>query len=155
MNDIELLRQTFELARQSQLNGNLLFASILADEKGNIIAKAENTVVTNNDPLGHAEVNLLKNLPKSFDNQFLNSCTVYASHEPCAMCTAAMYWSGIGRLVYGLSNERFYTIVGESQKAVGLTLPCRTLLATGGRKVEVVGPLIEDEAAEWYRRYWK
>ncbi|MBX7150080.1 nucleoside deaminase [bacterium] len=155
MDDIELLRQTFTLARQSQLNGNLLFASILVDAKGQVIAKAENTVVTDNDPLGHAEVNLIKSLRQSVDFNFLNSCTVFASHEPCPMCTAAIYWSGIGRLVYGLSNERFYEIVGESQKSIGLTLPCRTLLATGGRKVEVIGPLLEDEAAEWYRRYWK
>jgi len=154
MDHKKLLRTTFELALQSREHGNLLFASILTDLDGNILAKAENTVLTENNPLGHAELNLLLNLPKLYDVEYLHQCTIYAIHEPCPMCTAAIYWSGIGRLVYALSNERFYSTVGELPKSSILSLPCRELLKTGKRTMEIIGPLLEEEAAEIYSKYW-
>ena len=74
---------------------------------------------------------------------------MYASTEPCAMCAGAIYWGGIGRLVFGLSNARLYgEVLGLDASANGLRLACREVLVHGGRRVEVVGPLLEDEAAE-------
>ena len=62
------------------------------------------------------------------------------------MCAAAIFWGGIGRLAYGLSKEGFYAIAGRGEPATILDLPCREVLAKGGRKVEVTGPLLEEEA---------
>ncbi len=70
------------------------------------------------------------------------------------MCAGAVYWAGIGRVVYGLSEARLKTITGNHDENPTLDLPCRTVFAAGQRKVEVVGPLLEDEAAEQHEGVW-
>ena len=72
---------------------------------------------------------------------------MYTSAEPCAMCAGAVYWVGIGRVVYGLSEARLKQMTGAHPENPTLSLPCRTVFAAGQRPVEVVGPLLEDEAA--------
>ena len=63
------------------------------------------------------------------------------------MCTSAIYWSGIGKLVYGLSKSEYYRLVGRDDPNGVFEMPTRELLAKGGRKLEVVGPLLEEEAS--------
>ena len=63
------------------------------------------------------------------------------------MCAGAIYWAGIGRLVYGLSEHRLRELTGNHPENPTLDLPCREVFASGQRSTEVVGPLLEDEAA--------
>jgi tRNA(Arg) A34 adenosine deaminase TadA len=79
---------------------------------------------------------------------------MYSSAEPCAMCAGAIYWAGIGRLVYGLSEHRLRQITGDHPENPTLDLPCRKVFETGQRPVEVVGPLLEDEAAALHEGVW-
>lgn len=61
------------------------------------------------------------------------------------MCAGAIFWAGIGRVVFGLRAERLSEIKeGEDPH---LHLACEDVLARGSREVEVVGPVLEDEAA--------
>jgi tRNA(Arg) A34 adenosine deaminase TadA len=71
------------------------------------------------------------------------------------MCAGAIYWAGIGRLVYGLSERRLKTITGDHAENPTLDLPCRVVLAAGQRAVEVIGPLLEDEAAAVHEDFWE
>jgi len=145
--DEELLRASFEVASRAAAAGNNPFGAILADHDGKILLKAENTVVTESDITGHAEINLVRmTIGKSLDDM-LRSCTLYASSEPCAMCAGAIYWGSIGRVVYGLSQERFYSLLGGSREQEALALHIRDVLDRGGRPTEVIGPALEDEAA--------
>jgi tRNA(Arg) A34 adenosine deaminase TadA len=75
----------------------------------------------------------------------LRQTTLYASTEPCAMCAGAVFWSRIGRVVFGLRAERHYEMKGEGGRQ--LRLSCREVLARGNHEVEVIGPVLEDEAA--------
>jgi tRNA(Arg) A34 adenosine deaminase TadA len=70
------------------------------------------------------------------------------------MCAGALYWAGIGRLVYGLSEHRLRAITGDHPENPTLDLPCRKVFETGQRSVEVVGPLLEDEAASLHAEFW-
>jgi tRNA(Arg) A34 adenosine deaminase TadA len=70
------------------------------------------------------------------------------------MCSGAVYWAGIGRVVYGLSEKRLKDITGNHAENPTLDLPCRTVFAAGQRKVDVMGPLLEDEAAELHKGVW-
>jgi tRNA(Arg) A34 adenosine deaminase TadA len=79
---------------------------------------------------------------------------MYTSAEPCAMCAGAVYWVGIGLVVYGLSEARLKQMTGDHPENPTLSLPCRTVFAAGQRKVEVVGPLLEDEAAAQHEGVW-
>ena len=116
--------------------------------------EAENTVATDADITGHAETNLVRMIHQGSIETEPENLTLYASSEPCAMCSGAIYWSGIGRVVYGLSQERFYSIVGGTRQQQALSLRCRDVLSKGGRPVEVVGPALEDEAAQVHDDFW-
>jgi tRNA(Arg) A34 adenosine deaminase TadA len=77
-----------------------------------------------------------------------------SSAEPCAMCAGAAYWAGLSRVVYGLSEKRLRTMTGDHPENPTLDLPCRDVFARGLRRVAVLGPLLEDEAAAVHAGFW-
>jgi tRNA(Arg) A34 adenosine deaminase TadA len=143
-----------ELARRSREKGNHPFGALLVDSGGNVVLEAENTAVAGGDRLGHAELNLARAACGRFCPRFLQGCTLYTSTEPCAMCAGAIYWSGIGRVVYALSSETLQEIANDEEGSSTLALPCRELFARGGRRVEVEGPILEEQAREVHRDFW-
>jgi len=70
------------------------------------------------------------------------------------MCAGAIYWSGIKRVVFALSEIDLYEIVGPSPDH--LYLPCREVFSHSQRKIEVLGPepLLEKEAREVHSGFW-
>ena len=152
--DEDLLRRAFDAAERAQDDGNHPFGAVLADADGNVLMESENGYLPDGDMTAHAERLLATTACKAFEPEELADCTLYSSAEPCAMCAGAIYWVGIGRVVYGLSEERLKTITGDHPENPTLSLPCRTVFAAGQRQVEVVGPLLEDEAAEQHEGVW-
>jgi tRNA(Arg) A34 adenosine deaminase TadA len=98
------------------------------------------------DGTAHAERLLATRACTTLDPNVRRNATLYSSAEPCAMCAGAIYWAGIGRLVYGLSEHRLRTITGNHPENPTLDLPCREVFERGQRATEVLGPLLEDEA---------
>ncbi len=144
--DEQFLRQAFSVARRSRANGNYPFGSILVSEHGEVLLEAENTVISDKDCAGHAEVNLMREAVRRVDAAVLSMSTVYASAEPCAMCSGALFWGGIRRLVYGLSKSRASEVEREKQAGPQLLIECRAVLEAGERAIEVEGPALEYEA---------
>ena len=70
------------------------------------------------------------------------------------MCAGAIYWTGLARVVYGLSEADLKSITGNHPENPTLDLPCRTVFAAGQRQVEVIGPMLEAEAAEVHEGAW-
>jgi len=70
------------------------------------------------------------------------------------MCAGAIYWCNIGRVVYALSEERLRGITGDHPENPTLALTCRRVFASGQHPVRVLGPLVEDEAAEVHLGFW-
>jgi tRNA(Arg) A34 adenosine deaminase TadA len=62
------------------------------------------------------------------------------------MCSGALYWSGIGRLVYGLSKKRATEVEREKDAGPQLLLDCRVVFVAGERTIRVERPALEDEA---------
>ena len=122
---------------------------------GNVLLTAENTVNTGHDCTGHAETNLVRLASAQFSPEQLGRCTLYSSTEPCAMCSGAIHWSGIRRVVFALSEVGLYDIVGPSPEH--LYLPCRDVFAHTQRHVEVDGPstVLEDEARAVHAGFWQ
>ena len=116
--------------------------------------EAENTVTTGHDVTHHAELNLVRLACASIAYADLPRHTLYTSCEPCAMCAGAIYWAGIGRVVYALSEEGLLGLTGDHPDNPTLMHPCRQVFAAGSRVTEVTGPLIEDEAAAAHRDFW-
>lgn len=149
-NDITYLRMAIQLANKSKKNGNLPFGCILVSPYGDVLLKGENTINSDRDCLAHAEINLIREAGKTYDFSYLNNCTIFTSVEPCPMCTSAIYWSGIGRLVYALGKTKYYDIVGRENPNWFFEMPTSELLQKGGRNVEVIGPLLQMEAYDEY-----
>jgi tRNA(Arg) A34 adenosine deaminase TadA len=152
--DETLLRRSFEVARRARASGNHPFGCVLADERGNVLLEAENGYLPDRDMTAHAERLLATQASKKFAPYVLAGCTLYSSAEPSAMCAGAIYWVGIGRVVYGLSERRLRAITGAHAENPTLDLPCRIVFAAGLRAVEVIGPLLEDEAAAIHAGVW-
>ena len=145
--DADHLRRAIVLAHEARKRGNAPFGAILVREDEAILAEGQNSVNTGRDVTGHAETNLVRVVWPHHNADTLASSTLYASAEPCAMCSAAIYWTGIGRVVYGLGADRIYEMFPPDEEHPALRLPCRDVLATGTKQTEVVGPMLEDEAA--------
>jgi tRNA(Arg) A34 adenosine deaminase TadA len=152
--DVTCLRAALDLARRSRHRGNHPFGALLADAASLVAAEAENTVVSEHDVTGHAETNLVRIASRRFGRAYLRSCTIYASTEPCAMCSGAIYWSGISRVVYGLSEAGLRTLTGRHQDNPTMSLPCRDVFAHGQGCITVIGPALEDEARSVHHGFW-
>lgn len=155
MNDAEFLRRAIEAARRARAAGNHPFGAILVDAEGKVLLEAENTVETGRDCTGHAELNLMRMASKKYSAEFLATCTLYTSTEPCAMCSGAIYWGNVRRVVYGLSEAGLLKITGDDPANPTLHLPCREVLGSGQKAIAVVGPMIEDEAAKVHEGFWR
>lgn len=153
--DLQQLRAAIQIAARARAHGNHPFGALLTDAKGNVLLEAENSVVTGRDCTGHAETNLMRLASARFEPEFLATCTLYSSCEPCAMCSGAIYWGNVGRVVYALSEENLYRMTGAHPENPTLKMPCRELFAHGQRAILVEGPVIQEEGALVHQGFWK
>jgi tRNA(Arg) A34 adenosine deaminase TadA len=156
MNDVDIkhLRSAIALAWRARQHGNHPFGAVLVDEHNQVVLQAENTVNTGRDCTCHAETNLVRLASGQFSPEELAHHTLYSSTEPCGMCSGAIHWSLIGRVVYALSEKDLYDMVGPSPEH--LLLPCREVFAHSNRPVEVEGPAasLEIEARAVHEGFW-
>ncbi|AFN78909.1 MULTISPECIES: nucleoside deaminase [Stutzerimonas] len=152
--DLTLLRKSFDVARRALENGTHPFGAILVGPDGEVLLEQGNAYMPDHDMTGHAERVLMTRASTHYSPEFLADCSMYTSAEPCAMCAGAAYWAGLGRVVYGLSERSLKEITGNHPENPTLDLPCRIVFEAGQRKVEVLGPLLEEEAAALHEGIW-
>ena len=154
--DEALLRKAFDVAKRSREAGGHPFGSVLADGDGAVLMEQGNGFLSEGrDRTAHAEKLLASRAARAFDVASLQRCTLYTSAEPCAMCAGAIYWAGIGRVVYGQSETALKAATGAHEENPTLDLPCDVVFGAGQRPTEVVGPLLGDEAAALQTDYWE
>ena len=95
------MRRAIELARQTSLveKAGGPFGCVIVRE-GNIVAEGANTVLADQDPTCHGEMNAIRNACKKLGNYDLSSCTLYTTGEPCPMCYCACWWARIEKIYY-------------------------------------------------------
>jgi tRNA(Arg) A34 adenosine deaminase TadA len=152
--DLRLLRLAIDVAARARSAGNHPFGAVLASAQGEVLLEGENSVTTERDVTGHAELNLVRAASQRFSEEELASTTLYSSTEPCAMCSGAIYWSGIGRVVYALSEARLGEFTGADAENPTMHLSARTVLAAGQRSIEVEGPADLPDAVAVHRGFW-
>jgi len=154
--DLHYLRRAIELSAQAKARGKHPFAALIVDAGGEVLAEAGNAFGwPDGDATGHAELIAVREASKRFPPERLAQATLYTSAEPCAMCAGAVYWSGIERVVYALSETRLLSLTGNHPENPTLALPCREVFARGLRAIAVVGPLLEEEAAVPHQGFWR
>ena len=154
LDDEDFLRRSFEVARAARAAGHHPFGAILVGPDGTVLMAQGNDFSAARDMTAHAERLLMSRASQAHAPAVLARCTMYTSAEPCAMCAGAAYWAGVGRVVYGLGEGELRAITGDHPDNPTLDLPCRTVFAAGQRTVEVIGPLLVEEAAALHDGAW-
>jgi len=150
------LRRAVEVSRRARAHGNTPFGAVLVDADGNVLMEQENIEITERICTGHAEATLAARASQAYSKEFLWTCTLYTTAEPCAMCSGAIYWGNIGRVVYAMTEVRLLELTGSNEQNPTFSLPCRQVFAAGQKAIEVLGPFpaVEEEAAAVHQGYW-
>lgn len=145
--DHEPMRQAIEASREAVAEGNMPFGATLVSPEGTLLWTARNNQITRGDCTGHAELVLVREATAKLGADALRGGTVYASGEPCAMCSGAMFWAGIRRVVFAASQQDIIDALGGEQ------LPIRSAQVYAGASpaVQVDGPLLGSSAIEVLR----
>ncbi|MDY0287658.1 MAG: nucleoside deaminase [Sphaerochaeta sp.] len=138
--DIRLLYETVRIAHQAKLEGSHPFGALLADKDGTILLEQGNAY-EQGGPAMHAEAALMFKAGKLYSPEFLSGCTLYSSAEPCVMCTGAMYWTNVRRLVFGISEAQLLELTGSDEQNPTFSLPSHKVLEHGQKDMEIVGPV--------------
>lgn len=107
--------------------------------KNQIIARAHNLTETLNDVTAHAEMQAFTAAADFLGGKYLKECTLYVTLEPCQMCAGASYWTQIGKIVYGATEEK------RGFLAMNTTLHPKT---------KVVGGILEEECGKLLTRFF-
>ena len=154
--DLKFLRRAIELAREARADGRHPFGALVVNERGEIVVTARNNAVRpKGDPTQHAEMLACAEAAKRLPETALAKCTLYTSTEPCAMCAGAIYWTGIGRVVFALPESGLLRYTGSHEENPTLSLPCREVFARGQKNIAVAGPMLEEEAGQVHEGFWK
>lgn len=159
LKDLGYLRLANQSAAEAKKAGNHPFGAILVDESGDVLLQAGNVEVTEHDCTGHAETTLMRLASKNYDPTVLWNCSLYTTVEPCAMCSGAMYWGNLGRVVYGIEERKLLELTADNPLNPTFDLPCRQIFARGQKNILVVGPAadetLEREIIALHKGYWK
>ena len=160
-----LLRRTFELALRARDAGEAPFGALLADAEGHILLEHANSVEANRDPTDHAEAGLVRRACGQLPAEVIAQSHMYASSEPCGMCSCAIFWVGIPRLTYGCPGSYISELAAqpgfrdqEHPLAGGApNISADDVLvgsnALGFQRI-VEGGMLFDEAKAVHRGYW-
>jgi tRNA(adenine34) deaminase len=145
--DTRFMHLAIDASQQALNLGNTPFGAALVRE-GVLLHVSGNNQVTASDCTGHAEVVLLREAASKHGREALRGTTVYASGEPCAMCSGAIFWAGAVRIVFAATTQDIERALGGSS----LPIRCAAVLATATPRVMVEGPLLQAEAIAVLRR---
>jgi tRNA(Arg) A34 adenosine deaminase TadA len=110
MTDDDFLRRAIAQAALARATGDAPFGSLLVGADGTVLAEEHNIVLTGGDITAHPELKLARWAARSLTSDAAAATTMYTSCQPCQMCTGAIARSGLGRVVFALSNEQLKEI---------------------------------------------
>jgi tRNA(Arg) A34 adenosine deaminase TadA len=146
------LRSADAVAREAVVHGHHPFGAVLVGPDDRVLMRQANI-----NTVRHAETEIARRAADAYPPEFLWTCTMVSTGEPCAMCTGTLYWANIGRLVFGFEEDKLLALTGNHPKNPTLSLRSHVVLASGQKKIEVLGPFpeIEDELLTPHRDFWK
>jgi tRNA(Arg) A34 adenosine deaminase TadA len=149
---VTFLRAANSVAKAAAAHGHHPFGAVLVGPDNAILMRQGNI-----DTVHHAETELARRASATYSPEFLWTCSLVTTGEPCAMCSGTLYWANIGRLVYGFEETALLALTGDHAENPTMNLPARTVLGSGQKKIEVFGPFpeIEEELIAPHREFWR
>lgn len=81
------------------------FGAAIIDKDGNVISVNSNSVLRDNDPTAHAEINTIREACKKLNTYDLTDYVLYTTAYPCPMCLTSIIWSNIKKIYFGCTPE--------------------------------------------------
>lgn len=138
--DARFLRRAIELAVEARARGDEPFGAILV-HNGEIVMEARNAVHSDTDVTQHAETRLVSKACRSLPADVVEDSTLYTSTEPCQMCSSAIHWARVPRVVFGYAATSLRNLVDDTSDI-------------DPRAARYEGPFLADEAIVPHDGYW-
>jgi tRNA(Arg) A34 adenosine deaminase TadA len=133
------LRLAITLAKEARESGEDPFGAVLV-AGDTMVHIGKDACISKTDPTAHAELTVISEYCRREKRLSLDECTLYCSAEPCVLCSGAIKWARISRVVFSVSQAMLQNISGGQPKPA-----CASLINTGAKKAEIIGPLLPDE----------
>ena len=99
------MKRAIELAAEAAARAEIPIGALVVCD-GEIVAEAANYKESNGDPLGHAEILVIRKAAEKLGRWRLSGCTLYVTLEPCTMCAGAIIHSRLDRVVYAAADPK-------------------------------------------------
>jgi tRNA(adenine34) deaminase len=142
MTDEQYMQQALKEAQKAYDAGEVPVGAIIVLNE-QIIARAHNQVELLNDSTAHAEILALTSAFNSLGSKYLPDAVLYVTVETCLMCSGALYWSKIGKVVFGAADEK-----NGYRRSTGSNSPFHP-------KTIVVGGILKDQCAQLMKDFFK
>lgn len=142
------IKEAIRLSEMAVEHGNEPFGAVLVKD-GDIVYTNENQIYTAAEPMFHAEIGLMRKFCHDTGIIDLSEYTLYSSCEPCFMCSGAMVWMKLGRLVYGASDKELCSLLGVEGSECS-----RIVFEKSGCKTQVTGGVLREESMEVLKKYF-
>ena len=136
--DSHFMRKALQEAEAAYEKGEIPIGAVVV-VSDRVIARAHNLTELLNDVTAHAEMQAITAAANFLGGKYLKECTLYVTIEPCQMCAGALFWSQIGKIVYGARDEQRGCI------AMGTKLHPKT---------KMIGGILEEECGEILKRFF-
>lgn len=138
-NDEYFMRMALQEAEKAFAEDEVPVGAVIVS-KNRVIARSHNLTEALNDVTAHAEMQAITAAANTIGGKYLNDCTLFVTVEPCPMCAGALGWSQIGKIVFGVEDEKR----GYSTKSPNVLHP----------KTEVNKGILRAECADLMKRFF-
>ncbi|MEL7609199.1 MAG: nucleoside deaminase [Bacillota bacterium] len=138
--DEKFMREAIKLSESAAAHGNEPFGAVLVKD-GEIVYTNENRIYTAHDPTFHAEMGLIRRFCEQTGIADLSEYTLYSSCEPCYMCSGALVWVKLGRLVYGAGDIDLCGLLNEKGSECS-----RQVFENSAHKPKVTSGVLREES---------
>ena len=140
--DEHYMQQAIKEAQNAFVAGEVPVGAVLVMNE-RIIARGHNQVEQLTDSTAHAEIITLTSAFNFLGSKYLPEAVLYVTIQPCLMCSGALYWSKIGKIVYGADDEK-----NSYRKCCGSSNPFHP-------KTQLIGGILKDECANLMKDFFK
>jgi tRNA(adenine34) deaminase len=145
LRDIDFMRRALELAQRAALDNEVPVGAVLVLD-GEVIGEGWNRPIIDRDPTAHAEILALRAGAQHLRNYRLETTTLYATLEPCAMCMGAAINARVLRVVFGAWDQR----AGACGSVVDLARQPKLT-----HRIDVFGGVCSEESAALLRDFFE
>ncbi|NNH86380.1 nucleoside deaminase [Acinetobacter terrae] len=149
---IQFLTLSNEVGRRAMALGHHPFGAVLVGPDHQTVLLTQ----CNIDTVNHAESTLARVAASNYPAEYLWQCTLYTAVEPCCMCAGTIYWANIGRVVYGMTEQRLLQCTGNHGENPTMSVSAAYVFEHGQKNIDLIGPVaeIEEKTAALQQVFW-